>query len=59
MYYTIRGTHEPSKVELRAIASRPEFEFQIEGFTEKAFQVMILQLTDENCDRKNFYTIII
>ena len=58
LYYTIRGTHEPSKVELRAIASRPEFEFQIEGFTEKAFQVVILQLTDEICDRKNFIQLL-
>ena len=55
----IRGTQEPSQEELQAIASRPEFVFEIDGFTEEAFQAVILQLTDELCDRKNFYTIIV
>ena len=54
----IRGTHDVSQVELEAIASRPEFVFQIEGFTEEAFQAVILLLTDELCDRKNFILLL-
>ena len=53
----IRGSHALSREELDAIASRPEFVFEIEDFTEEAFQAVTLQLTDEICTRKNFCTI--
>ena len=50
----IKGSHKVSQEELRAIASRPRFVFEIEDFTEEAFQNVTLQLTNEICIRKNF-----
>ena len=50
----IRGTHEINLDELHAIASRPQFVFEIEDFTEEAFRNVTLQLTAGICDRKNF-----
>ena len=50
----IRGTHEINRDELEAIASRPQFVFEIEDFTEEAFRNVTLQLTTEICARKNF-----
>ena len=50
----IRGSHNINLEELQAIASRPEFVFEIEDFTPEAFQAVTLQLIDEICTRKNF-----
>ena len=54
----IKGTHRINLEELEAIASRPEFVFEIEAFTPEAFQVVALQLADEICTRKNFCVIM-
>ena len=54
----IRGTHDINLEELEAIASRPEFVFEIEDFTPEAFQAVALQLVDEICTRKNICIIM-
>ena len=54
----IRGTHAINLEELEAIASRPEFVFEVEDYTPEAFQAVTLQLVDEICTRKNFCVIM-
>ena len=46
----IRAQRDINFVELDAIASHPEFRFEIQGFTQDTFEVVIRLLNEDLCD---------
>ena len=52
----IEGSYKINEDELEAIASRSAFVFNIEEFSQAAFQAVISQINEEVCKRKQFYT---
>ena len=48
----IRGINDINFEELEHIASHPELEFLIDDFTEKSFQTVLQQVSEEICERK-------
>ena len=47
----IRGDHDINFEELRHISSRPELRFEIQDFTQDAFQAVMQQLSEQLCTR--------